>query len=192
MAIEDIFKALEEQGEQESREALEAAREQARGIVEDAVAAAEHARAVKAEAAKAHSELRLVRVLNSARLDARRTVAGVKEKEIVKSFDEALVHMDTLRSRPGYADLFAALAAEALEGLTGDVTLVVAPEDEALARQALAASGMQGSVDATAKTRGGLTVLAHGGSMLRRNTVEDRLEKYRKYGQSDVAEVLSA
>ena len=36
MAIEDIFIALEEQGEQVSRDALDAAREQARGIKEDA------------------------------------------------------------------------------------------------------------------------------------------------------------
>jgi vacuolar-type H+-ATPase subunit E/Vma4 len=192
MAIEDIFKALEEQGEQESREALEAAQEQARGIVEDAKMQAKLAREAKMEAAKAHADLRLARVINSARLEARRTVAGVKERAIVQSFDEALGLMDTLRSRPGYPDLFGALAREALQGLDGEVTLRVAPEDEVLARQALADSGMSGSVDATATTRGGLTVLAHDGAMLRRNTVEDRLDKYRKIGQSDVSEVLSA
>lgn len=192
MAIEDIFKALEEQGDQESQEAIEAAREQAKGILDDAEAQAVHTRDAKLEAAKEHADLKLTRVLNSARLDARRTVAAVKEQAIVKSFDDALALMDSLRSRSGYAEMFAALAAEALEGLTGDVTLIVAPQDEALARKALAASGLSGDVDATATTRGGLTVSAHGGAMLRRNTVEDRLAKFSKTGQSEVSEVLSA
>ena len=192
MAIEDIFKALEEQGEQESRDALEAAREQARGIDEDAKAQAAHTLEVRAEAARAHAALRTTRVTNSARLEARRTVAGVKEQAIVQAFDQALANMDSLRSRADYPELFRSLAREALDGLSGEVTLMVAPQDESLALETLKESGLPGSVDATAKTRGGLTVAARGGTMLRRNTVEDRLDKYRKTGQSEIAEVLSA
>lgn len=192
MAIEDIFIALEEQGEQESREAVEAAREQARGIKEDAEEQAKSIRATKMEAARAHATLSSSRAVNSARLEGRRAVAGVKERAIVASFDEALVLLGSARKSKGYPELFRALAEEAVAGLAGEVTLSVDPADEALAREFLKSSGLTGSVDASATTRGGLTVIAHGGSMLRRNTLEDRIAKFSTRGQSEIAEVLSA
>lgn len=192
MAIEDIFIALEEQGEQESREALDAAREQAKGIKEDAEAQGKAIKAEKVESAKAHAALKTTRTVNAARLEARRTVAGVKESAIVEAFDGALDKLASVRGGSSYGSLFRALAAEAVEGLTGPVTLVVDPADEALATQVIAELGLDATVEATGSTRGGLTVLAHGGAMLRRNTFEDRLAKYRVHGQSDVAEVLTA
>jgi vacuolar-type H+-ATPase subunit E/Vma4 len=192
MAMEDIFIALEEQGEQESREALDAAREQAHGIKEDAEEQAKLIRANKTDAARTHAALKTARAINSARLEGRRAVAGVKERAIVKSFDEALDKLAEARKDPGYPALFRSLAAEAVEGLDGEVTMVVDPADAALASEVFTELGLVGSVDATGSTRGGLTVLAHGGAMLRRNTFEDRLAKFRLSGQSEIAEVLSA
>jgi vacuolar-type H+-ATPase subunit E/Vma4 len=192
MAIEDIFIALEEQGEQESREALEAAREQAKGIKEDAEAQSKAIRDTRVEAAKAHATLLSSRTVNSARLSGRRTVAGVKERAIVQAFDEALVKLATIRGTAGYPALFRALADEAVAGLSGDLVLKVDTADEALASEYLKSSGLVGSVDATAKSCGGLIVVAEAGNLLRRNTLEDRLEKFRGLGQSEIAEVLSA
>jgi vacuolar-type H+-ATPase subunit E/Vma4 len=192
MAIEDIFVALEEQGEQESREAVDAAREQAKGIKEDAEAQAKAIRDARVEAAKAHATLTSARTVNSARLTGRRMVAGVKERAIVTAFDEALVKLGSARASAGYPALFRALADEAVAGLDGEIVVRVDPADEALAAEFLKASGMVGSVDATAKTSGGLTIVAKGGDLLRRNTLEDRLEKFRGLGQSEIAEVLSA
>jgi vacuolar-type H+-ATPase subunit E/Vma4 len=130
--------------------------------------------------------------VNSARLEGRRAVAGVKERAIVMSFEEALGKLGSVRSTPGYPALFNALAAEAVANLDGDIVLLVDSADEALAAAFLKSSGLKGSVDATAKTSGGLTVVAHDGAMFRRNTLEDRLEKFRIHGQSEIAEVLSA
>lgn len=192
MAIEDIFIALEEQGEQESREAIEAAREQARGIREDAEEMAKSIRTDKMEAARARATLSSSRAVNSARLEGRRAVAGVKEQAIVASFDEALDLFESVRRGKDYPALFRALALEATSGLEGEVTLLVDPADEGLATEFLRSSGLTGNVDVTASTRGGLTVVALGGSMLRRNTLEDRLAKFRVRGQSEIAEVLSA
>ena len=192
MAIEDIFVALEEQGEQESREAVEAAREQAKGIKEDAEAQAKAIRDGRVEAARAHATLVSARTVNSARLNGRRAVAGVKERAIVTAFDEALAKLGSVRAGAGYPALFRALAEEAVAGLTGDVVVLVDPADEALAAEFLKSSGLVGSVDPTGKTLGGLTVVAKGGDLLRRNTLEDRLEKFRGLGQSEIAEVLSA
>jgi len=192
MAMEDIFVALEEQGEQESREAVEAAREQAKGIKEDAEAQAKAIRDGRVEAAKAHATLVSARTVNSARLNGRRMVAGVKERAIVTAFDEALVKFGSVRASAGYPALFRALAEEAVAGLTGEVVILVDPADEALAAEFLKSSGLVGSVDPTGKTLGGLTAVAKGGDLLRRNTLEDRLEKFRGLGQSEIAEVLSA
>ncbi len=192
MAIEDIFIALEEQGEQESREAVQAAQEQAQGIKEDAEAQAKAIRDAKVDAAKAHATLASARTVNSARLAGRRTVAGVKERAIVQSFDEALAKLGSIRGTEGYPALFRALADEAVAGLSGEVVLQVDPADAALAADYLKVSGLVGSVDATAKTCGGLVAVAEGGDLFRRNTLEDRLEKYRGLGQSEISEVLSA
>lgn len=192
MAIEDIFIALEEQGEQESREAVEAAHEQARGIKEDAEEQAKLIREKRVEAAHANATLRSARSVNSARLEGRRAVAGVKERAIVQAFDEALAKLGSVRGTAGYPALFRALAEEAVANLEGEIVLVVDPADEALATEFLKSSGLVGTVDATAKTAGGLTVVAAGGNMLRRNTLEDRLEKFKSLGQSEIAEVLSA
>jgi vacuolar-type H+-ATPase subunit E/Vma4 len=192
MAIEDIFIALEEQGEQESREAVEAAREQAKGIKEDAEAQAKDIREKRVETARANATLKSARAVNSARLEGRRAVAGVKERAIVMAFDEALAKLATVRSGAGYPALFRALADEAVAGLSGDLVFVVDPADEALAAEYLKSSGLVATVDATGKTAGGLTVIADGGSMLRRNTLEDRLDKFKVHGQSEIAEVLSA
>jgi vacuolar-type H+-ATPase subunit E/Vma4 len=192
MAIEDIFIALEEQGEQESRDALDAAREQARGIKEDAEEQAKLIRAGKIEAAREHAVLKTARAVNSARLDGRRSVAGVKERAIVQAFDEALDKLASVRKTAEYPSLFRALAREAAEGVEGPVVMLVDPADAALAREVFAELGLAGEVDASGSTRGGLTLVAHGGTMLRRNTLEDRLAKFRISGQSDIAEVLSA
>lgn len=192
MAIEDILKALEEQGEAEAHDILEAAKEQAAGIEDDAKSTATRVKAATVEAASAQILARTSHKINAARLEARRTVAAVKERAISDVYDAALVRLDSLRSSSGYPRLFAALAAEAIAGLDGDVTLIVDPADEQLAAEALAASGLPGLVDPTGSTRGGLTVAANGATMYRRNTVEDRLEKYREAGRAQVAGILFA
>jgi len=191
MAIDDIFKALDKEADDESAIALAAAQEQAKGIVEDAEAQAAKIRDARVDAARARAALRSSRVLNAARLDGRRLLSGVRERTLSEAFDEALQRMDSLRGSPGYAAMFRALAAEAMEGLSGEVTISVDPADKALAAEALKASGLSGSIDASLKTRGGIRVSADGDTVLRRNTVEDRLEKFRRTSQSDIARMIA-
>jgi vacuolar-type H+-ATPase subunit E/Vma4 len=192
MAIEDIFRALEQQADQEIAEMLDAARQQAVGIEEDGEAQGAFIRQEKVDGARQQVAGRVARVINAARLDARRGIAGVREKAIEDAYGQALAGLDTLRSRPDYPALFRALAEEALAGIEGEVTLVVDPADSQLAAKVIADLGLTATVDATASTRGGLTVLADAGTMVRRNTIEDRVEKYRAVGESAVAEALSA
>jgi vacuolar-type H+-ATPase subunit E/Vma4 len=192
MAIQEILKALEEQGEVEAREIIDAAAEQARGIDEDAKAQAARIRKSTVDAAGEHVQRRAAHIVNAARLDARRTVAGVKEKAIAKANEEALAQFSAVRTSPGYPAIFRSLAAEALAGLDGEVTLVVNPADAALAEEARAASGLSGTVQTDADTIGGVTVVANAGTLFRRNRLEDRLDKYREIGRASVAEILFA
>lgn len=192
MAIEDIFRALEQQADQEIAEMLDAAREQAAGIVEDGEAQGAQIRQDKIDVAKQHVAGRVARVINAARLDGRRKVAAVRERAIGSAYDSALASLDGLRGRKDYPVLFRALAEEALKGVDGEVTVQVDPADKALAESTMRDLKFAATVDATAATRGGLTVIADGGTMVRRNTVEDRVEKFRAVGASAVAGVLSA
>jgi vacuolar-type H+-ATPase subunit E/Vma4 len=190
MAIQEILKALEEQGEVEAREIIEAAAEQARGIDEDAKAEAARIRKAAVDVARSHVQSRAAHVVNAARLDARRTVAAVKERAITQANEEALAQFGSVTSAPGYAAIFRSLAAEALAGLGGEVTLLVRPADEQLAGDALAVSGLPGAVQTDDTIIGGLTVVANEGTLFRRNTLEDRLDKFRETGRATVAGIL--
>lgn len=192
MAIEDIFRALEQQADQEIAEMLDAARQQAVGIEEDGEAQGAFIRQEKIDGARQQIAGRVARVINAARLDARRGIAGVREAAIENAYGQALTRLDTLRSQSDYPALFRALAEEALAGIEGEVTVLVDPADAQLAAKVTADLGVTVTVDPTASTRGGLTVLADGGTMARRNTIEDRVEKYRAVSESAVAEALSA
>ncbi|TLM98932.1 MAG: hypothetical protein FDZ75_01240, partial [Actinobacteria bacterium] len=55
-----------------------------------------------------------------------------------------------------------------------------------------AREGVSASVQATLKSAGGLVIEADNGRIVRRNTLEDRLERVRQYVQADVAKVLFA
>lgn len=192
MAIEDIFRALEQQADQDIAEMLDAAREQAAGIVEDGEAQGTLIRQEKIDTARQHVAGRVARVINAARLGGRRRIAGVRERAIATSYEKALAKFDGLRSGSAYPALFRSLAEEAFAGVAGEATVLVDPADAALATQTVADLGVLATVDATGSTRGGLTVIADGGTMVRRNTVEDRIEKFRTVGESSVAEVMSA
>jgi len=192
MAMEDIFRALEQQADQEIAEMLDAARQQADGIEEDGEAQGVLIRQEKIDGARKQVAGRVARVINAARLDARRGIAGVREAAIENAYGQALANLDGLRSQSDYPALFRALAEEAVAGLAGEVTAQVDPADAQLAAQVMSDLGVTATIDATASTRGGLTVLADGGTMVRRNTIEDRVEKFRAVGESAVAEALSA
>jgi vacuolar-type H+-ATPase subunit E/Vma4 len=190
MAMEDIFKALERQAEQDVAEMLDAAREQAAGIVEDAEAKAQQIRAAKIEAGRSLVSARTARVINAARLDSRRQMAGVKERAIANSYDDALQKLSAMRGDAGYPALFRSLAAEALDRVEGDTTVMVDPADESLAKQTMAELGASATIDTSTSSRGGLTIVANDGTLWRRNTLEDRLDKYRSAGQAAIAEIM--
>jgi vacuolar-type H+-ATPase subunit E/Vma4 len=128
--------------------------------------------------------------LNSAKLANKKDLAAAKDRGIEAVYSDALAKLSALRGSSGYADLFGRLTEEALVGVTGDVVLMVDPADAELAKRTLAKLGVDGQVDATMSTIGGLTVATEGGRLFKRNSLEDRLRKVRKIRQAEVAEIL--
>jgi vacuolar-type H+-ATPase subunit E/Vma4 len=190
MAIEEILEALEEQAEAECERLLEDARGHAELIVADAEREAREIRDAAERKAEHAASTRAERLVNAARLEAKLAVSAARGEAVVGVFDEAAQRLGAMRSDPAYDDLFMALAAEALAGIDGKVLLRVAREDESLAESAARFAGVSATVDATLPTAGGLVVEANASRYVRRNTLEDRLERVRERLFSDVARVL--
>jgi vacuolar-type H+-ATPase subunit E/Vma4 len=190
MAIEDILRALDDQAQADSEAVLEEAREHAKLIVEEGKREAQQIHDRFTRQAESVSNAAAAKKVNAARLESKMIVSSVKGDAVVSVFDSALGKLDELRSSGAYEPLFMALAKEAFAGLDGAVTVVVAAPDAALASKAAEAAGLTATVDPTMTTAGGLVVEAYDGRIVRRNTLEDRLERTRQMLQADVAKVL--
>lgn len=191
MAIEDIFRALDEQADEECAEIMRAAEAQAAAIREEARQEAERIKQRKLEAVEEVVRAKAGKIVNAARLENKKELAAVRDEAVEKAFATAASSLASLRSTPGYESVFKALAEEALQGLEGDCTVLVDPADAALAEKTLASMGMRCTVSPAISTMGGLVVSTAGGKVLRHNTFETRLAKTRSLAQARVAEILS-
>lgn len=191
MAIEDIFRALEEQADRDCREILDSAKATAKSVETDAKAEAEAIRNAKVEAADNAVRTRAAQVVNAAKLANMKEVAAAKDRGIEAVYSGALSKLASMRGTAQYATLFKALAKEAMAGLKASgVVVLVDPADKALAEATLKELGVAGSVETSIAAAGGLVVLTGGGRIRKRNTFEDRLAKVRAIRQAEVAEIL--
>jgi vacuolar-type H+-ATPase subunit E/Vma4 len=188
MALEDIFKALDQQADDECEQILQEARDHAEVIAADAEAQAESIRTAHVAEVEKVTRARASQTANAARLEARKRVAAVKQQAVEHAFDRAAEKLGAVRASDRYASVFTALSKETLAGVEGDFTIEVDPADADLARSVLVATGERGSIAADLSTNGGLVVGMSGGRIVRRNTLEDRLEKVRELDQAAVAE----
>ncbi|MCL4554923.1 MAG: V-type ATP synthase subunit E family protein [Actinobacteria bacterium] len=190
MALEDIFRALDEQAEDECAALLEAARVQASSIAADAADEAEAIRNGCLLSAQTSGQEDSARRVNVVRLDAQKRMGSVKEEIVTRVFSSSREKLSEIRRADGYPELFRALLEEAVTDMSEPPEVLVDPADEELALKTLADIGAQGSVRAEISTMGGVVVSYADGRIVRRNTIEDRLEKAIPYIKSDVAEIL--
>jgi vacuolar-type H+-ATPase subunit E/Vma4 len=189
MAIEDILKALDDQAQADCDAVIGEAREHAKLIVEEAQREADDIHGGFVRQVERVASTDASKTVNAARLQAKMTVSTVKGDGVASAFNGAMSALPSLRGA-GYDRLFAALAAEAFAGVSGDVSVHVAADDVALARDAAAAAGLTADVAGDLDTAGGLVVETAGGHIIRRNTLEDRLDRSRQLVQAEVAKVL--
>ena len=192
MAIEDIFRALEEQADEEVNRILHAATVQADAVEHEARDEAERITSAKIQAADAAVQAKAAKAVNAARLQVKRDLAKVRDGAVEAAFGEAAARLAALRGTPEYERVFTALAKEACAGLDAECEIQVAPEDADLARRVAAGLGVDSTVTPTLDTIGGLVVSTHGGRVVRRNTFEMRLQKASSVEGTHVAEVLTS
>lgn len=193
MALEDIFKALETQARHDVDGVLAEARERAAAILGEAETQAAAIREKHASDAEHAAGLSAMQELNAAKLEARRRLSGVRQGAVSEAFARARVALKDVRGTDAYPGLLARLIEEALEGVDGERAVLVDPRDEELAKRILAERGEDPAlVRADIDTAGGVIVETRNGRVSRRNTLEDRLEKYTASAQSAVAEALQS
>ncbi|MBW6467901.1 MAG: V-type ATP synthase subunit E [Coriobacteriia bacterium] len=190
MALEDIFRALDEQADKECEDILATARAQAEAILADAEEQAAGICSACVEHTESAMQRKTAKQTNAARLEGKKKVASVKEAAVSDAFEKSAERLASIRTRDTYPGIFKSLVSEAFAGVSGDMVLLVDPSDEALARQALDELGVDAEVRTELSTSGGVAVLTGNGRIMRRNTLEDRLDKVRNFIQSDVAEIL--
>jgi V/A-type H+-transporting ATPase subunit E len=189
MAIQDILEALDRQAEAECAAVLEEAHAQAEIVIAEAEREAQfihegYARQVERVAATEASK-----TVNAGRLQAKMMVSSTKGQAVDDVFSRARDELSLIPSDPSYPGLFDLLAAEAAEGLEGPLTVRVSPRDIPYAERFAAGRG-DVTVDVDETIVGGLVIEASGGRVIRRNTLENRLERARLLVQADVAAVL--
>ncbi|PKQ30089.1 MAG: hypothetical protein CVT60_01995 [Actinobacteria bacterium HGW-Actinobacteria-10] len=190
MALEDIFRALEDQAQLECDQILESARDQAEAIVQEAMDEAETIRSSRIEESERLVMSRAARTLNSARMDGKKRVSAVKEQAVSATFDKSLDALSSIRGTAEYASIFGALVDEAVAGLEGEIEVLVDPADAEIAAKAISETGLTAGIKPEIDTAGGLIVSTNGGRVMRRNTLESRLEKVGLIAQAEVAEIL--
>lgn len=191
MAIEDIFRALDKQAEEDCQALLAHARAQAERIVEDAQAEGE--RVVEERIRQVQRDLGILKNqrLNSARLDGKKRASAERERLVQEAFEQARADIATAREREGYNEVFMRLLTEAAEGITGiHMVLHVDPRDEELARSAAKKLGLDAELAFDLDTAGGVRITMADGKVARQNTLESRLGKARRVMKSDVAAAL--
>jgi V/A-type H+-transporting ATPase subunit E len=191
MAIQDIFRALEEQAEEECQALLSHARAQAERVVEQARAESE---TIKTERlAKVERELTILKSqrVNTARLDSKKKASAEREKLVLETFAQAEEQLAKARSSKDYPAVFERLLAEALD-VVGDREAIVHvdPRDADLAKAVCVKMGSPCGVATDLDTAGGAKVSMEDGTVVRLNTLEARLTKARRVMKSDVAAQL--
>jgi vacuolar-type H+-ATPase subunit E/Vma4 len=189
MAIEDILQALDDQAQADSDAVVAEAEAHAQLIIEDGHHAAEEIHANFRRQVERVARADAAKIVNSARLGSKMEVSSAKGFGVQSVLEAARGRLGEVRSSD-YDRLFDALAAEALVGASGAVTIHVAPEDAERAQRAAATAGVTADVAADLETAGGIVVESEGGRIVRRNTLEDRLERVGQMLQADIARVL--
>lgn len=189
MAIDDILRALDDQAQADCDEIIGESHEHARLIVEEAELQAQAIHDKYIHQVEQVATASASKQVNTARLEAKMIVSSVKGGGVASVFDAARVELPSVRES-GYEALFAALAAEALAGVSGPITVHTASSDTSLAEKAASASGLAAEVVGDLDTAGGLIVDTANGKVIRRNTLEDRLDRVSQYLRADVARAL--
>src|SRR5574340_1164164 len=152
MAIEDIFKALEEQCDDEVNQILHLATVQSDAVEREAREEADRITKARISAAEEAVRVKAAKAENAARLQVRRDLAAVRENAVDAVFAEASERLAAMRGTAAYERVFADLAKEALQGVDEECEIQVGSADAALAKKIAGGAGVKCSVVPTLDT----------------------------------------
>lgn len=177
MAVAEVLRALEAEASARFERIRQRAENEARALLK---AAEDRRRPLEAEA-MAKTRLALVaeraRRMTRARFAVHREVTLAKEALIDRVFQEVRQGLEQVRRLPAYPAAFRALAREALQGVKGEVRVLVHDKDAELCREVLAELSVEAEIVPGLQTAGGLRIEVGDGRVVIDNTLEARLAK---------------
>lgn len=192
MAIEDILRTLEDQAQADCDECLAEADSHAKHILSEAQREAQTIRERYSAQVERAAKTKAAQKVNAARLESKMKVSAVKGDGLEAVFADAGERLGSIRERADYGQVFARLFGEAVAETEGERLIKVNPADAELAQRLVDEGRLEARVEADESIVGGVLVELEGGRILRRNTLEDRLNRARELVQDDVARVLLA
>jgi vacuolar-type H+-ATPase subunit E/Vma4 len=190
--VADLSALLEKEASTEIETILSEARKRASEIVANAKSEAQTLEANRARAVKGMGEATLVRAKSAAQLEASSLRLNAQHDGVQGVFDNARAKLDQLVSDPtGYVPVFTKLLSEAVAGAGSQTPLavVVAPQDRAMAEEAVKSAGLNVAVETADDVKGGVRIRTANRSVIE-NTLYGRLDALRNELASEVSTAL--
>lgn len=188
----DLAALLDKEASAEIEAILAEARERASAIVADAERDAEALVAARERQAKAQRQAALVRARSAAQLEAASMRLNAQQEAIQSVFREVEDEIVALTDDDArYAPVLEALLREALDGVRGTPDVVIVhPNEEALAKKAAKAVGVDAEIRTDPSVHGGVKVAT--GRVSVENTLSVRLDALRDELASEVSDALTS
>jgi vacuolar-type H+-ATPase subunit E/Vma4 len=191
MAIEDIVKTLESEGEKERERVIKAAKQEATRIIDLAKEDAERVKEKEMERVSLLLKGETARIFNEAELYRKEETIKAKEKIIDRVFENSALETNDLRKSDKYQSVFENLARESFGRIgQGDVVVSIDKRDERVAQKVLNKLGDKYKLLTDLDCLGGLVVKTANERVIYLNTIDTRMQKARQVIKSEITEAL--
>jgi vacuolar-type H+-ATPase subunit E/Vma4 len=187
VALDDMLKALAEDGKQQQSDILETARIQARDIIKSAEAQAGGIKTAHVDKMNKLIADEKTKMLAEAKSAVEFEVSRTKDDVIEDLFDDAHERLRAVRSSKDYPMIFRNLVEEALSQAQGALVIHVDPRDRKLAEEVLAEAKADYKLESDLTSQGGVEITAENGRITISNTLESRADRARRFLKSEVA-----
>lgn len=191
MGLEEILRALEEEGKRDEKEIKSRAEVEARAILKQAEADAKKIGESLVGEAKRKAESERTKILNAARLYVKKELIKAKGELLKGAVKEAEKGLAQFREKSNkYREVLRKLTEEALEGIEGKVIVYVAKKDEPLMKKSLREMQVEAEVRPHLNSLGGVRVETADGSITVLNTLDNRLNQVSQVYRVEVVKLL--
>lgn len=190
MPLEDILDALDKDGYEQEQDIKTRAKEQIKGILEQAEKDAEIIRKQSVGAMGKTITRETSKIISDARLQVRKQIIVAKEQLIDEVFVKADSALKKVRNSPEYPGILERLIRETVGHGQGDMAISVNPADNKLAAGILGKLGIACPLDTDIRCTGGLRATSADKRVCFDNTLESRLERAKQFTKSEITNIL--